>query len=81
MKSHSDGGPTGGGIRSVKWLARVALTRSILGGDQTDRFFGGREGRKPNSTRDHEQLFTVSCWHDAGRDMTCRVELGRLGEM
>lgn len=48
------------------------------GGDQTDRFFGGREGRKPNSTRDHEQLFTVSCWHDAGRDMTCRVELGRL---
>jgi hypothetical protein len=26
------------------------------GGDQTDRFFGGREGRKPESIRDHERL-------------------------
>lgn len=65
MKSHSDGGPTGGGTRSVNRLVEDALTPSILGGDQTDRFFGGREGRKPNSTRDHEHLFTVSCWHDA----------------
>jgi hypothetical protein len=36
----------------------------ILGGDQTDRFFRDREGRRPGSTRDHEQSFTVSHWHD-----------------
>lgn len=30
MKSHSDGGPTGGGTRSANRLVQVALTRSIL---------------------------------------------------
>ena len=55
----------GGGTRSEQWLVQLALIRSILVGDQRDRFFGGREGRKPGSIRDHEELFTVSCWHDA----------------
>lgn len=45
MKSHSDGGPTGVGTRSVNSLVRVALTRSILVViRQTVSLEAGREG-------------------------------------
>ena len=45
MKSHSDGGPTGVGTRSVNRLARVALTPSILVViRQTVSLEAGREG-------------------------------------